>query len=329
LVDGGLSRTYIHKKRPQILKKLLEKIKEANQRIDLLVLSHVDEDHIAGLLAGFKLGELLEELTDKVWFNSGKLIFEHFNQTPDETNLVDLGSNLTGTDVDNQTSIGQGVKFEVFITAKGIWDHELIVAGQVHELFGIKFTMLSPNEDKLRKLLVKWEREKPDSLTSSTDTDYDSSFAALLENDQFENDTSIHNGSSIAFIFEYEDKRLLLTGDAHDEVIVENVRKLGFNENNPLLLDYVKLSHHGSKYNTSPEFLSIINCQHFIISTNANRHGLPNKRTLARIVAQFPNANLLFNYPDIIKKKIFTDDELIELRQAGVTLAGCEQPFVL
>jgi glyoxylase-like metal-dependent hydrolase (beta-lactamase superfamily II) len=88
LVDGGLSRTYIHKKRPQILKKLLKKIKDAKQRIDLLVLSHVDEDHIAGLLAGFKRGELLEELTDKVWFNSGKLIFEHFNQTPDETNLV-------------------------------------------------------------------------------------------------------------------------------------------------------------------------------------------------------------------------------------------------
>ncbi len=54
LIDGGLSRTYIHRKRPQILKKLLEKIKGTNQRIDLLVLSHVDEDHIAGLLAGFK-----------------------------------------------------------------------------------------------------------------------------------------------------------------------------------------------------------------------------------------------------------------------------------
>ena len=329
LIDGGPSKAYTYKRKEKALKKALKLIKDANQRIDLLVLSHVDDDHIAGLLAGFKNGGYLEQLTDKVWFNSGKLIFDHFNQDPDDSNLVDFGNNLTDTDADNQTSIGQGVKFEDYITERGIWDHELILAGQIHQMFGIKFTMLSPTEDKLSKLLVKWEREAPDSITSNAKKDYNQTFAELLEDDVFKEDKSIHNGSSIAFIFEYDDKRLLLLGDAHNDVIVNSIRQLGFNENNPLPLDYVKLSHHGSQYNTSAELLNLIKCRNFIISTNAMRHGLPNKRTLARVVAQFPDANLLFNYPEIIADDIFLQDELIEVRQSGVTLTGCENPFIL
>jgi hypothetical protein len=46
----------------------------------------------------------------------------------------------------------------------------------------------------------------------------------------------------------------------------------------------VKLSHHGSKYSLSKEFLSLIDCQQFLISTDGSRYGLPHKATLARIL---------------------------------------------
>lgn len=335
LLDGGPAKTYAYDRYDGALKKALQQIKDAEQRIDLLILSHVDDDHIGGLLSGFKKGGLLEQLTDKVWFNSGKLIFEHFNQTCDESNLLDFGQLRTGTAVDNQTSIRQGVKFENYITARGIWQHDVILADQVHELFGIKFTMLSPTAAKLEKLLTKWEREQPDSLTSSADTDHDQSFDELLENDHFSEETSDHNGSSIAFIFEYQGKRLLLLGDAHNQVVVDSIKALGFSESNPLVVDYVKLSHHGSQYNTSPELLRLIECQNFIISTDSRRHGLPNKLTLARIDAArrskpFPYVNFWFNYPDIIKAKIFVhSEELAQLYAEGVRMNGCESPFIL
>jgi len=284
LIDGGPSRAYEYRRRPGALKSALQKIKDNGQKIDLLILSHVDDDHIAGLLSGFKNSGLLEQLTDKVWFNSGKLIFENFDEAYDESNLVDFNGNRTDAEAGSLTSIGQGVKFEDYISERGIWQYELIKAGQVRELFGIKFTILSPNNKKLEKLLIKWDREEPSSLTSSTDKDYKKSFDELLLNDEFSEDESIHNGSSIAFIFEYSGKRLLFLGDAHNDVIADNIKDLGHSEDNPLLLDYVKLSHHGSKYNTSPELLKLISCQNFIISTNGNRHGLPNKLTLSRIV---------------------------------------------
>jgi len=328
LIDGGPSRTYEYRRRPGALKKALQSIRDSGQKIDLLILSHVDDDHIAGLLSGFKNGGLLEKLTEKIWFNSGKLIFESFNKTFDSSNLIDFDGSRTGTDASSLTSIGQGAKFEDYISERGIWQYELIKAGQVRNLFGIKFTILSPNSEKLEKLLIKWDREEPDSLTSGTDKDYKKSFDELLLNDEFSEDESIHNGSSIAFVFEYLGKRILFLGDAHNDVIIDSIRDLGHSEDNPLLLDYVKLSHHGSKYNTSPEFLKLICCQNFIISTNGNRHGLPNKLTLARIVDRFPRANLLFNYPDLIDD-VFDQTEQLEIHNKAYTVGDCDQDFVL
>jgi len=329
LIDGGPAKAYTYRNRSGELKKALQKIKDEEQRIDLLILTHVDDDHIGGLLAGFKNGGLLEQLTDKVWFNSGKLIFEHFDHEYDDTNLLDFEQLRTGTAIDNQTSIRQGVKFEEYISRRGIWQHDVILAGQVNELFGIKFTMLSPNEENLEKLLFKWQREQPDSLTSSADTDYDKTFNELLENDKFKEDNSVHNGSSIAFVFEYKGKRLLFLGDAHSKVIVESLKNLNFSNTLKLKVDYVKLSHHGSQYNTSPELLCLLDCQNFIVSTDSRRHGLPNKVTLARINDQFSRTNLWFNYPEIIESKIFSQSELQQLNNEGMRFNACESPFVL
>lgn len=328
LIDGGPSRAYEYQRRPGVLKKALQNIKDSEQKIDLLILSHVDDDHIAGLLSGFKHGALLEQLTEKIWFNSGKLIFEHFDKTCDASNLVDFNGSRTDTNVSGLTSIGQGVKFEDYISDKNIWQYELIKADQVRELFGIKFTILSPNDKKLEKLLIKWKCEEQSSLTSGYGNDYKKSFDELLSNDKFSDDESIHNGSSIAFIFEYSGKRLLFLGDAHNNVITDSIKALGYSEDNPLLLDYVKLSHHGSKHNTSPEFLKLISCQNFIISTNGNKHGLPNKLTLARIIDQFPSASLLFNYPELMDS-IFTSTERSEMSKKTFTIGSCEQPFTL
>lgn len=308
LIDGGPLAAYKpSKRRKGDLYKALTRIKDMNQRIDLLILTHVDDDHINGILKGFKGKGLLGELTDKIWFNSGALINKVFKQPIDESHYLDLGCVRTGTDTDNTTSIGQGVRFEEIIREKGIWDEQLIHAGQTHEFYGAKITILSPTHSKLEKLLIKWKKEAPSSLTAGSKTDYKFSFDELLCDDQFNADSSIHNGSSIALLFELEEKRLLLLGDAHDEVIVESIRTLKnqngvqYSEENPLTVDYVKLAHHGSQRNTSTEFLSLIKCNDFIVSTNGSRHGLPNKRTLARISKSHPNATVWFNYKSTYK----------------------------
>ncbi|APD90681.1 hypothetical protein BM524_13210 [Alteromonas mediterranea] len=334
LIDGGKSNTYKQGSLKKDLFKALSSIKEKGQKIDLLVLTHVDDDHIGGLLKAFKHGELLRELCDKVWFNSGLLIDEYFNQDHDETHAVIFDRVASGTVSDNYTSIRQGVSFEETIAELGVWQREIIKAGQVHELWGAKFFIISPSEEKLEALLVKWGKEQPDSLTSGKQTDYTKTFEALLENDEFRGDSSIHNGSSIAFLLEIENKRLLMLGDAHDEVIVEEIKRLKdtngqrYSENNPLKVNFVKLSHHGSQYNTSPEFLRLIDAENFIVSTDGSAHGLPDKLTIARIHQQFPNATIHFNY-DNPRKHMFKRQERERLAQEGFKLKVIENELEL
>jgi beta-lactamase superfamily II metal-dependent hydrolase len=326
LIDGGPAKAYQHNVFPGALKKALQELQNNNQRVDLLILTHVDDDHIDGLLSGFDNNGLLAQLTDKVWFNSGKLIFEHFNRTPDASNSIYLNGNNNLVGEERSTSIAQGVEFESLISEKGIWYQQLILAGQELTEFGIKFTILSPTENKLKKLLMVWKRKSPESLTSSGEGDYKEKFDTLLIGDKFKEDTSISNGSSIAFIFEYNEKRILMLGDAHNRVIIESLKKLKYSSENPIKIDYVKLAHHGSKKNTSEELLNMIDCNDFIFSSNTDIHRLPNKTTIARLVKVKPQSKLWFNYPEIIEGTIFKNDEenLKKLRESGVVLTGCE-----
>ncbi|MDO6776232.1 MBL fold metallo-hydrolase [Shewanella sp. 3_MG-2023] len=315
LIDGGPAQAFEVQHTPRPLKLFLNNIKSKNQKIDLLVLTHVDDDHIGGLLAGFNKSGYLTDLTKEVWFNSGKLIFNHFDKPLDDSNTVKL-KNSSG----NNTSIGQGIKLEEYLIDKKIWSHDLIKTGDEIDWFGSKFKILSPSLAKLEKLLVKWVKETPNANTSGQNNDYQNSIEQLLADDDFEEDKSIHNGSSLAFIFECHDKSILFLGDAHPSVVIESLESLGYSKDNPLKIDYVKVSHHGSKANTNNELLQFIECENFIISANGKHHRLPNKLVLARIINRFPTANLMFNYPDLINR-IFTEEER---KEATYSTSSCE-----
>ena len=333
LIDGGPKAAYKHQHLKGDLHRTLTQLKDKGERIDILILTHVDDDHIGGLLEGFKHNELLTELVDKVWFNSGRSIHQAFDQVEDASNFIMFDNVRTGTDTDNQTSIRQCVRFEDTITQLDIWDEQLIEAGQFHDFYGVKITILSPGRSNLKKMLGKWTREAPSSLTSASKKDYGQSFEKLLEDDVFERDSAAPNGSSIAMLLEHDESSILLLADAHDNVVQASIRALEdkygnlYSEENPLKVDYVKLSHHGSQYNTSPDFLRLLSTNNFIVSTDGTRYGLPNKKTFARIAECHAGATFWFNYPSLIKQ-IFTKNELDRLTKEGYAFEACK-PFQL
>jgi beta-lactamase superfamily II metal-dependent hydrolase len=315
LIDGGPTQCFERgregQKRAGPLKLLLQKLKEKSQRFDLAIVTHVDNDHIGGVLAACKDPTFRNVIGDNVWFNSGRLIkaMIGYDAVPKvATPKIKLFSNRL-------TSIADGVDFDDLLIGNSKCRHILIAGNKISIKHGV-ITILSPTSAQLSDLLEKWDKEEPSSLTSGNSTDYAFSLEALRSADEFEEDTAVHNASSIAFLLESEGSSALFLGDSLPSTVAQSLRKLGYSRTSPLVVGACKLSHHGSKRNTSPKLLELIRCDKFIVSTNSLRHGLPNKVTLGRIMAASPQSTILFNYSGV-KEKVFSPDEL---EKAGNTL---------
>ncbi|MGL5489161.1 MAG: ComEC/Rec2 family competence protein [Shewanella sp.] len=294
LIDGGNAGTFKYGPQDRMkgeLCKLLDDLKVREQHLDLVILTHIDDDHIGGLLKALK-SPVHGQLVKSVWFNSSRLITDHFSVPEIPANDIYL------PDSSPTTSVRQGQKFEELLDELGVERGHIVMAGQKIVKGPFTFNILSPNETQLSKLLCIWPVEKSSPNTSTDMTDYSMSLEQLWGDDSFESDTSIANGSSIAFMLQADDQRMLFLGDAYDTCTAESLKQLGYNEQNKLHLSLVKISHHGSQYNTSSDFLSMISATHYIISTNGARHGLPNKRTIARILAA-GDGKICFNYPNV------------------------------
>jgi hypothetical protein len=94
---------------------------------------------------------------------------------------------------------------------------------------GARAVLLSPSGDRLRRLLTKWPEPPGDVSEPSVDEVRISILEAELERGvvvergpgRFGGDTSVPDGSSIAFLFEHSDVSVLLTGDAYPSVLTE------------------------------------------------------------------------------------------------------------
>jgi beta-lactamase superfamily II metal-dependent hydrolase len=304
LIDGGTSTTFKHGPRQRYdgaLCKVLNELKNKGQHIDLAVLTHIDDDHIHGLIKAFETPGYLSELAKSIWFNSSRLITQHFNAPEIPEN------NILLIDDSPKTSVRQGKELEALLDEIGCDRAPLVKAGQVHRVGPFILTVLSPNQIQLERLLHKWPSEDESGATAAHNNDYHLSLEEIWATDEFEPDPSIYNGSSIAFMLEADNTKMLFLGDAHDQVVLESLKELGFNESNKLHLDLVKVSHHGSQYNTSCEFLSLLQSSRYVISTNGSRHGLPNKRTIARIIRE-TDGQICFNYSEVIKPLLLADE---------------------
>jgi beta-lactamase superfamily II metal-dependent hydrolase len=307
LVDGGTPQTYYNSGQNSNgeLYHTIEEIKAKGQSIDLLILTHIDEDHIGGILKWMELDKKAYKLIGNVWFNSGKTIANYFNKKENE----DLNINLEIFKTTN-TSIAQAKNFEDYIEQHKIWDKEIIKSGATADFLGVKIQILSPNDSLLAKLLQEFKKPKHNYQTAKKGNDWATNISDfILEEEQssfrFKKDNRVANGSSIAFLLTFEKKKFLFLGDSHPEVILASLNKIGYTKQCPLKAELMKISHHGSCQNTSKELLEVVETNNYIISTSSESHNHPDKRTLSRIINKNPNATIYFNY-DEIRKNIFS-----------------------
>lgn len=279
LVDGG---------KPNTFKK---SIKQAISNIDVLdyvFVTHIDNDHIGGI--NKLLGSSYQDKIKNIFFNSGHLIPKN-NST-----MVSESDGNTLIDFINKSDTLKSNKEEISINTK-------------FNFFGLKISFLSPTYEALHNFNNTYtlKKVKEEALISDT-VEEDEAIQILSElakitfkEKSLKTDPS--NGVSLAMLVEYQNKTLLLLGDAKDSVLISSLRQK-YSEIDRLKVDYIKLSHHGSKFHTNNEFLSLVECNHFIISTDGknpkNKH--PNIETLARVLChdhrnKSEKVYFYFNYP--------------------------------
>lgn len=273
LIDGGTPSTFEYS-----LKKHLKGI----VKIDLIILTHIDNDHIGGLINLFKNSLIREIEIGEIWYNQPDV---EFYEPKSEKVLISIPQ------AEDWKSLIREKKQDIIIK-------EITTDNKTLNIRGLEFTILSPTQEIKNKLYEVWlkeitksnEKTKKSLISTSTIT-YSKSLEELNEID-FKPEKSINNdifnSSSIAFLLKCFDLSILLLADSRPEIITENLISLGCCEAKPLEVDFVKISHHGSLNNTSQELLSLIKSNNFIISTNGgtSNHQHPSRQTIARIVCK-------------------------------------------
>lgn len=277
LIDAGTPGTY----------KRLKKVIGKSMHFELFVITHIDADHIGGAL---KLLADKSVTYDDIWFNG----WDHINGR-----IPQLALGAKQAEAVSKLIVERGLPWNRAFGNKAAviqrWPVKKTLPG------GLVLTLLSPYPAQFPKLIEDWEdeiaaaekkmRERKSSLALGGGELID---VDALANEPFVSDTAAANGSSIAFLAEYDGKRALFTGDAHVPVLLQSLDKL--EPNGALKVDLLKLSHHGSGGNTSNDLLKRIRCARYVISSNGAYFKHPERSAIARIVKRAGKKELVFNY---------------------------------
>ena len=325
LIDGGPARVY-----GDHLRHRLEQIQqtrplkdEAPLSVDLIMVSHVDDDHIWGIID--LTNELREPNKPKliqmllgVWHNS----FDNIIKEPPEklTAVFDaklgtasmegeLSETLTDeSDIDVETlrsslkilqSIPKGAQLRKNVEALNyplnpFFDDgkEKLVSARKNPVpmeNGLTFTVVGPMVEELEAL--RKEHQTWLKGLAKQGLKPDDVLSAY-------SDPSVTNASSIVVLAKVDDKTMLLTGDALGDKVLKGLELVGLLENGELHVDILKVPHHGSSNNVEVDFFKRIIAKHYVFSGNGE-HGNPERETLKMLLKAREDADykVHFTYP--------------------------------
>ena len=144
------------------------------------------------------------------------------------------------------------------------------------------------------------EEEKKDTFS----VPLDSLVSYNLPEPNLDKPGNLANAASLAFLIESDDFSILMLGDSFPNNVERYLRSLGYSEKKKIVVDYVKVSHHGSVHNSSGSLYDIIDCDNYLISTDSGRgYRHPDREAVATIVCHKQRnfdrkVHIFLNYPD-------------------------------
>lgn len=258
LVDGGYGNT-------------MSDIIKNNDLADLdgIILTHIDRDHIAGILRLIEDDSFAKNLSKKDNF------FVVFNEYVDPSTIsYNQGVRLKqciGKYPNIKLINAYSQNYEIKIKNKSVilkCVEKDIACINEEESNSIIIQFISPTKEILRKFMKNWKSNKIDA--------------------------KITNDSSIVFLLSYQNKNILMTGDSSVRVFQKNL------SNMPELkkIDVIKLPHHGSKNGNNDGILRLIDtykCEKIIVSTKEDDKEL-DKKLIEEIEKIIEKYNVIYSY---------------------------------
>ena len=250
--------------------------------VKLLMVSHIDDDHIGGILRLMKRARpRANPLVDleAVWHNS----FDDF-LNPNDLDRVAAFGRTSGSAAANfdpellnvAAGVKQGIAMRDEVNRLNITPNAgtgtgFVSAGDSFRIGSMKMRILAPAKEELENLQAKFDADNPNiaSMTASQRRNALERFT----------DDSVANLASIVVLAEQNGKTILLTGDARGDKILAALRKARLLRNGRITVDVLKVPHHGSDRNVSTDFFRKVRARHYVFSGDG-AHGNPDRGTL-------------------------------------------------
>lgn len=286
LVDGGPDNVYASFLRPA-----LAQLVGAGGRLECVVLSHADDDHVIGLVDFF--AELVSQREQgdppfvevgSVWINSFDLdgapvpvsVFAPAKMVEIDAERVTLaqGGVAEGMDVRNMADRLGIPRNEGFDRN----EVELDTAPGPIRFGNLTLQIVGPtraNLERLRKEWQAWLRAHAETVVPA---------AAVDIRDKVNLDQSVPNRGSIMLLVEGDGKRILLTGDGRGDHLVKGLEQAGLMpKGGTFHVDLLKVPHHGSARNVTRKFFHQVTADTYLFSADG-LHGNPDLATLIWLV---------------------------------------------
>ena len=272
LIDGGPPAIY-----QDHLRRVLQQKVAGNSSLERVMLSHVDNDHISGLLDLFAELRSQHDNGQPGWVAVGGLWHNSFSRTLDPAGalqprlkgllaLAGVRSIMTQTAI-SVNGIDEGNQLRLFAQLLNVPlnadtpDPITVDSAAAAVTFGnLKLTVVGPTQANLDALRGEWEQwlaDHEDAIGSGN--------PRVMAN----SDKSIPNLSSICLLAEADGQSLLLTGDARSDFVLDGLRAKGLlDAAGGAHFNVLKVPHHGSDRNMTKSFFKKVTADGYAISAN-------------------------------------------------------------
>ncbi|MCV0427128.1 MAG: MBL fold metallo-hydrolase [Roseibium sp.] len=330
LIDGGPSGVYKRFLRDQL--ESLPKNGDEPPLIDLMMVSHIDADHIDGILD--LTDELIEARNEerdpivdirRAWHNSFADTIAKITGAGVSSSRGDaasLASALDEVDLGDfdphdsklvLSSVGQGRQLRLDLKALNIdvnqrFKDRLAVLGNAAgpwQCGALSLDVIGPSQEQVDDLKKKWAKDLKKILKKEADA----------KTAAHSMDTSVSNLASIVVVAEAGGKTALLTGDARGKMIMDWLEKTDrLAPGGSVHFDILKMAHHGSDRNVTPEFFERVTADHYVFCGDG-KHGNPEPNTLKMLFEARPDLaykiHMTYDPDEIKTHKEFKKEGLI------------------